>query len=414
MLRSPSPEESSSQSLLLGRDSQIKQVFDSIQRPLEQGQKLFIIDGLFLKKFYATASDHVPTKEDEQLKGELGQIDNSRLVDHTESLTGQEPLFIVLKRDLTISEDFDAVPEDTWTSLVQTFGLATDSPTIVRHVVNTVDDSDTGSKNLQIDLYPPLFTVNILKGSQPLSFEAIKQSAQPLKPLKFVASKAELFQHFLLNLKNTLGVSTKSKVRLWKLSKLDSPLPDTLSLDISTFLEIEYGNRELVELEDKTAALVNGKFNGTQFNIAQAGFSEGGRIIVEVQDDNEWPSDRVGKALKKNVGSSAVPVSISKGNVTSTSLASAKTAARNVPVVSNGVKSTSTTTTTSSSPSRTIATRSNAKPLGTCGLNNLGNTCYMNSALQCVRSVEELSKYFLGKKYLIVILELKVIIHYSS
>ncbi|CAN8096704.1 unnamed protein product [Discula destructiva] len=36
---------------------------------------------------------------------------------------------------------------------------------------------------------------------------------------------------------------------------------------------------------------------------------------------------------------------------------------------------------------------------GLTGLSNLGNTCYMNSALQCIRSVEELTKYFLSGEY---------------
>ena len=34
---------------------------------------------------------------------------------------------------------------------------------------------------------------------------------------------------------------------------------------------------------------------------------------------------------------------------------------------------------------------------GLRGLANLGNTCYMNSALQCLSSIEPLRDYFIGK-----------------
>ena len=43
---------------------------------------------------------------------------------------------------------------------------------------------------------------------------------------------------------------------------------------------------------------------------------------------------------------------------------------------------------------------SNGTKLGRTGLNNLGNTCYMNSVLQCLSKTEDLTKYFLSKIFL--------------
>ena len=108
----------------------------------------------------------------------------------------------------------------------------------------------------------------------------------------------------------------------------------------------------------------------------------GGSDIVVLEErmggpgGGEWASD----ASKQSLNRLGVPVDPVKG------------------VSSKKLKNKSPTASGRSSPvpDSVRGRRRDGRPRGCTGLSNLGNTCYMNSALQCVRSVEELTHYFLS------------------
>ncbi|KAL4909961.1 hypothetical protein BDW74DRAFT_144111 [Aspergillus multicolor] len=388
-------------------DDQVAQVTRFMMLPLQEGQKGYVVSMSWMKRVLSRSSTHADNKFDKTAtEGEIGPVDNSDLVLVTDPVnTGLkdergEP-FIPLRPGLTYQEDYEVVPQDGWDLIMKWYGLAEQSPAIVRYVHNTSPFGTAG--NLQYEINPPIYTVvklaNPQSGTTP---ETLRDKAK--LPVKSLASRHDNFQKWLRKTKQSVSIDTSQKVRVWRVlgglgsatasanitpaaSRSASPAPfsplvsnagSSYVLDLNTFLSLSEGNqRELLDIPDQTG---NPNYNG-KMTLDGAGLGEPSVIVLEesvpVPGSNaQWVSELSQKAMDRL----GVPSGSTKPSKLKT-------------------KSPATSGRSSPAPEPIRKTRKDGKPRGNTGLSNLGNTCYMNSALQCVRSVEELTYYFLNDVY---------------
>ncbi|MCJ1414649.1 CSN-associated deubiquitinating enzyme Ubp12 [Xylographa parallela] len=399
-------------------DDQISKVTTLIEQELQDGQRGYVVSMKWLERVTARGSQ--PQMGAKQIKalmeGEIGPVDNSGMnliIDPSSTNFKDEEgmSFIPLKPGLLLGADFQILPTEAWELVMKWYGLAEGSPVIIRYCHNT-STSETQT-NVQYELNPPIFTLLKLPDrSNGMTAKSLRETDLP--PVKILTNRHEGYQGFLKRAKQTADIDMKTRVRVWRIlsdlklgsqvgmltpaqSRSASPAPNiavpidpgsTLVVDVSVFLSLEMGSqRELIDLKDET---MNNNYNGKS-TLHVVGLGQEGIIVLEEQiggpAGGEWVSDAAGTLADRN----GVPVSITKNGTTTTSNNMLKPKAN----TSSGRAS--------PAPASGIMTRGraqkNGRTRGTVGLGNLGNTCYMNSALQCVRSVEELTMYFLQDKW---------------
>lgn len=376
-------------------DEQVQNVRAMANKELQDGQRGFLVSSKWLNRVIAKSSIQVEgAKIDKSAElEEIGPIDNNDLamiMEGSAELKDEagEP-FVALRPGLTMGDDFQVLPEEAWDLIVQWYSIAPTSPTITRYAHNT-----TELGNCQYELHPPIFTFLFV----PAAHTARTQKDGTTQPPRLLASTHTRTMKWLTDAKTLIHVDMTSKVRVWRYlgglkgsgsgiltpaaSRSASPAPgaelvatagDKMLLDVVAFAALSEGDeRELLDFKDETA---NTKYNGSS-TLQMIGLGRNDVIILEEQTGGpgggEWPSE----TSKARVGGKR-DVATSKGR----------------PVAASG----------RASPAPGIMTRGrqrrDGRPKGITGLNNIGNTCYMNSALQCIRSVEELTMYFLNGNY---------------
>jgi len=322
---------------------------------------------------------------------------------HLKDAEGKQ--FIPLRPGLRLYDDFEIVPFEAWTKIIRWYGKAKASPEIIRTVHNTAE-TGASSNNLLYELYPPVLMIQKLHIGSDFSMSALANKIQPA--VQLVASRSEMYQKFIVRIKKALKINDSVKIRIWKISTVQligkghdisaSTIPTPASsrsnspalattvlkskpkliVDLQTFNNMAEGSeRELVDLRDET---MNQKYNG-HANVAMAGFSEYQSIIVEEQGRGDLFTSEAASPLGKQHG---------VGLSTSVNISQASSVPRTNTRPSDSSREHAQVRTTTIS-----RFQKNGRSKGSVGLQNLGNTCYMNSALQCIRSVEELTLYFL-------------------
>lgn len=382
-------------------DVQISTVKTMIGAYLEQtkeGDKVYLVSKRWLNKVLSRGSEARQNSKEEP-EGEIGPIDNSDLIQQIiKSHDGDN--FVQLRHGLG-TDDFELFPEDAWTMVTEWYGVTQGTLPIERVAHNTNPDRN-GLKNIQFEFHPPIFTIHRLFSEHSgINLPQLMKAQNPAAPI-FILSRSTRYYDFLKLVKKAAGIEQTKKIRIWRVPKIqpaaepkaligasDTPpasspespaAPEVqtdiepqdswtkLLLDVVAFTQLEKGiGREEVVYSDVST---HPNYNG-HLDLAHFGLADDQTVVL---DESVNSRDFVSTFVAKSGTSTAltrIGTSTSQPNSGRTSPAP-------------------------SGPMTRGRTNKNGRVMGTVGLSNLGNTCYMNSALQCVRSVEELTKYFLS------------------
>ncbi|GAA5949092.1 hypothetical protein JCM3765_004009 [Sporobolomyces pararoseus] len=379
------------------------------------GEDWYLVSTVWYKRWLTAVTGTVQSKQDYDSPvqvDQVGPIDNQDLKDNTPG--GGE-----LRKPLTEGVEVELLPSSAYNLLKEWYGSI--GPDFKRSVINGV-----------VEFYPPTFKIFLLVPSDSTSTSAtsipLSTLSKPPPQISLTAttpfSTLQKFACESFDLEST----GRRPTRLWRLpessssssSSTDSEQAFVLSdqlkengVELLEFPQTQTGGGEEEEEEEEQGptTLEDGLLTDSETRIAIEQQREDGKWIVDSEEilaflaKAEEEAHSSTRATTPSLETNAAANSFKEkskglfGNGWHTTLhkpksTSTSTSTSTANTSNNGLMSQITGALTRSK------TASHSKgQRGLVGLSNLGNTCFMNSAIQCMSNTKELKDYFLSGAY---------------
>lgn len=295
----------------------------------------------------------------------------------------------ILKMNLVEHLDYELIPEEMWQHLVEWYG---GGPAIPRKVICMGEDSQP-----QVELYPPLVLVVVAgENGQPL----------PQFSRRFFISRQTSLEEVLHMLAEKLSRPVE-RSRLWHRAKGEQwHQVQQMSVMLDEFLEGKVWDAGAFLLETQKPNgewprdAVEGPVASDSFYESEVhrSFEVGDRVEAQNGVTNQWTRGTIVDVIQRDHSTAPSQVKVHYDSTVykcdewistgSDRLAPLDTHTTEHPAVSS--------TATPNYPS----TEGPPPIRGATGLQNLGNTCFLNATIQCLANTPLMREYFLSTRHL--------------
>lgn len=338
---------SSSNEQIPSISQQRKTIKEHLERRLDEGDVWCLVDRRWLDswKNYVNYDKELGGDEQEEdnttVGDSPGSIDNTVLLQTSVDGETTDPFMRKLNRTLSFY-DYEIITQEGFQLLQQWYG---GGPEIARKVI--IDN-----RSAIVELHPYFLLLGTNKGAD------IVEDKYEFTEVSF--SKQDTLEDVLKKAKELFNIDASTQTRFWR-AEAFSPY-------------------ERIPLSEMSEELTESGFKNT-----------GQQLLVEVQLNNEWQIEVSDSEDSDDELLSSNPV---RG---STLVSQAAVSSVSVGGASNY---TSSAAARSSYSSWSNDGDNRGSDPGVCGLSNLGNTCFMNSALQCLTKTPQIINYFCKDEYI--------------